>query len=1089
MSRVSVYIHAPLVAVAAILLSLTALADEFDNNREALLCLKTHLSSLNGAALVTWNKTSLDFCTWHGVTCSSSGQTQTRVVVALDMEAEGLTGEIPPCISNLSSLARIHLPNNGLSGGITQELGRLARLQYLNLSFNAISGEIPPGIGTLRNLSSLDLASNNLHGKIPPLLGSSPVLESISLADNFLTGEIPLFLANGSSLRYLSLKNNSLYGSIPAALFNSSTIREIYLRKNNLSGAIPPVILFSSQITYLDLTSNSLSGDIPPSLGNLSSLTALLAAQNQLQGSVPDFSKLSALQFLDLSYNNLSGTVHPSIYNLSLISFLGLANNNLEGTLPPDMGNTLPNIQVLMMTNNHFVGEIPRSLANVSSMQFLYLADNSLRGVIPSFSLMADLQVVMLYSNQLEAGDWTFLSSMKNCSKLLKLNFGQNNLRGDLPRSVADLPKTLTSLVLQSNYISGTIPLEIENLSSISLLYLDKNLLTGSIPYTLGKLNNLVVLSLSQNKLSGEIPQSIGNLNQLTELYLSENRLSGRIPTTLARCKELLALNLSCNALTGSINGDIFGKLNQLSWLLDLSHNKFTNSVPLELGSLINLASLNISHNKLTGKIPSTLGACVRLESLRIGSNLLEGSIPQSLANLRGTKVLDFSENNLSGVIPNFFGTFASLQYLNMSYNNFEGPIPIGGIFANRDKFFVQGNSHMCTNVPMEDLTVCSASVSKRKHNFIIPMLAVLSSIVALSSVLGIYFLIGNFFLKRKWKLNDHVDHSYMKLKKLTYSDLSKATNCFSSANIVGAGHFGTVYRGRIDVEDTMVAVKVFKLDQCGALDSFMAECKALKNIRHRNLVKVITACSTYDPMGNEFKALVFEYMANGNLQTRLHTETYRFENLSLGARISIAVDIASALEYLHNQCIPPVVHCDLKPSNVLFNSDDVACVCDFGLARSICVYSSGTQNISKSMVGPKGSIGYIAPEYGMGSQISTEGDVYSYGIIILEMLTGRHPTDEMFVDGFTLRKYVNASLSKIKDILDPRLIPEMVEQPCNQTHILCEHKTSIMDICALQLLKLGLLCSDESPKHRPLIHDVYSEAMSIKEAYFAMRI
>uniref|UniRef100_A0A0E0CIC9 Protein kinase domain-containing protein n=1 Tax=Oryza meridionalis TaxID=40149 RepID=A0A0E0CIC9_9ORYZ len=845
------------------------------------------------------------------------------------MEAQGLTGEIPPCISNLSSLARIHLPNNGLSGGLTFTAD-VARLRYLNLSFNAISGEIPQGLGRLPNLSSLDLTSNNLHGRIPPLLGSSSALESVGLADNYLTGEIPLFLANASSLRYLSLKNNSLYGSIPAALFNSSTIREIYLRKNNLSGAIPPVTMFPSRITNLDLTTNSLSGGIPPSLANLSSLTALLAAQNQLQGSIPDFSKLSALQFLDLSYNNLSGAVNPSIYNMSSISFLGLANNNLEGMMPPDIGNTLPNIQVLMMSNNHFVGEIPKSLANASNMQFLYLANNSLRGVIPSFGLMTDLQVVMLYSNQLEAGDWAFLSSLKNCSNLLKLHFGENNLRGDMPSSVADLPKTLTSLALPSNYISGTIPLEIGNLSSMSLLYLDNNLLTGSIPHTLGQLNNLVVLSLSQNKFSGEIPQSIGNLNQLAELYLSENQPSGRIPTTLARCQQLLALNLSSNALTGSISGDMFVKLNQLSWLLDLSNNQFISSIPLEFGSLINLASLNISHNKLTGRIPSTLGSCVRLESLRVGGNLLEGSISQSLANLRGTKVLDFSENNLS----------------------------VGGIFADRDKVFVQGNPHLCTNVPMDELTVCSASASKRKHKLIIPMLAVFSSIVLLSSILGLYFLIVNVLLKRKGKSNEHIDHSYMELKKLTYSDVSKATNKFSAGNIVGSGHFGTVYRGILDTEATMVAVKVFKLDQYGALDSFMAECKALKNIRHRNLVKVITACSTYDPMGSEFKALVFEYMANGSLESRLHTKFDRCGDLSLGERISIAFDIASALEYLHNQCIPPVVHCDLKPSNVLFNNDNVACVCGFGLARSIREYSSGTQSISRSMAGQGGLLG-----------------------------------------------------------------------------------------------------------------------------------
>ncbi|KAE8809019.1 putative LRR receptor-like serine/threonine-protein kinase [Hordeum vulgare] len=273
------------------------------------------------------------------------------------MEAEGLSGEIPPCISNLTYLVSIHLPNNSLSGHILPELGRLSRLRYLNLSFNTLTGTIPFSIGTLHNLSSLDLGNNRLSGEISPPLGSSGALETICLPNNLLGGEIPQSLANSSS-----------------------------------------------------------------------TLTALLLGQNQLQGFIPDFGKLSALEILDLSYNDLSGTVPHSIYNLSSLSVLGLANNNLRGTLPSDMGNTLHNIQILMMADNHFEGDIPATLQNASRMISIHLGNNYLTGVIPSFGSMPNLKYVMLYANQLEARDWTFFSSLANCTQLKNLNVDTNNI-------------------------------------------------------------------------------------------------------------------------------------------------------------------------------------------------------------------------------------------------------------------------------------------------------------------------------------------------------------------------------------------------------------------------------------------------------------------------------------------------------------------------------------------------------------------------------------------------------------------------------------------------------------------------------------
>jgi serine/threonine protein kinase len=227
-------------------------------------------------------------------------------------------------------------------------------------------------------------------------------------------------------------------------------------------------------------------------------------------------------------------------------------------------------------------------------------------------------------------------------------------------------------------------------------------------------------------------------------------------------------------------------------------------------------------------------------------------------------------------------------------------------------------------------------------------------ALVALSCVVFI-------LLKRSKRSKQSDNQSFTEMKSFSYADLVKATNGFSPDNLVGSGAYGTVYKGVLESETSgVVAIKIFKLDQLGAPKSFSAECEAFRNTRHHNLVRVISACSTWDNKGNDFKALIIEYMANGTLESWIYSETRR--PFSLGSRITIAVDIAAALDYLHNSCIPPIVHCDLKPSNVLLDDGMGARLSDFGLAKFLQSHNSSSITTSTSLAGPKGSIGYIAP-------------------------------------------------------------------------------------------------------------------------------
>nr|DAD26687.1 TPA_asm: hypothetical protein HUJ06_028155 [Nelumbo nucifera] len=255
-----------------------------------------------------------------------------------------------------------------------------------------------------------------------------------------------------------------------------------------------------------------------------------------------------------------------------------------------------------------------------------------------------------------------------------------------------------------------------------------------------------------------------------------------------------------------------------------------------------------------------------------------------------------------------------------------------------------------------------------------------------------------------------------------------------------------------------------------------MAECKAMRNIRHRNLIKIITVCSSMDFNGNDFKALVFEFMPNGSLEEWLHPGEEKKgqpRKLHFLIRLNIAIDVASALHYLHHQREVPIVHCDLKPSNVLLDNDMTARVSDFGMSRLL---SNSTKKLTQKQLSSfamKGTIGYAAPEYGMGAEVSTHGDVYSYGILLLEMFTGKRPTAEIFKEGLDLHNYCKMALSEgVLEIADPLLLyGEEIEQHGNNEFLSgWRHK---MPECLVSVIRIGVACSAEFPRERMEMNDV----------------
>ncbi|XP_050257675.1 receptor kinase-like protein Xa21 [Quercus robur] len=623
------------------------------------------------------------------------------------------------------------------------------------------------------------------------------------------------------------------------------------------------------------------------------------------------------------------------------------------------------------------------------------------------------------------------------------------------------------------------------NLVNLTTLRMSGNKFSGTIPDDITGLKKLQRLWLNNNRLSGILPITLGNLTLLNELYLYNNKLQGTIPSSIENCQNLLLLDLSQNNLTGIIPKQLFA-VSMLSIGLGLAQNFFLGSLPSEVGNLVHLYELDLSKNKLSGKIPSSLASCTSLEYLYLEGNLFQGEIPTSLSSSRGIQVMDLSRNNFSSQIPNFLEKL-SLKNLNLSFNDFQGEVPTKGVFANASAISLIGNSRLCGGISELNLPRCLVKEEKKiKWPFSVKVVISMACVILVITIVS-FFL----FYWRKNKRNDNSSKSSLKQSflRVSYQMLLKATDGFSLANLIGVGSFGSVYKGILGDDRSIVAIKVLNIQRQGASRSFVSECEALKNIRHRNLVKIITCCSSMDFHGNDFRALVYEFMPNGSLENWLHMDLetnimqVEIRNLNILQRTNIAIDVACALDYLHHHCPMLVVHCDKKPRNILFDCDMIAHVGDFGLAKFLLRLTDLKES---SSIGIRGTIGYTPPEYGLGSEVSTKGDVYSYGILLLEMITGKRPTDSVFEGGLNLHNYASMAVPDgVMEVVDPKLLNNVDE-------VLGSHNGCLANKikeCLISMVKVGVACSMELAQERWDISKAISELHLVRDIILGARI
>ncbi|WJX37069.1 hypothetical protein P8452_24880 [Trifolium repens] len=808
-------------------------------------------------------------------------------------------------------------------------------------------------------------------------------------------------------------------------------VQELQLMNLSLSGNLAPEIGSLLYMERLNFMWNKITGSIPKEIGNIKSLFLLLLNGNQLTGSLPDeLGFLPNLDRIQIDQNNISGPLPKSFANLNKTKHFHMNNNSISGQIPPELYR-LPKLVHFLLDNNKLSGYLPPELSRLPNLLILQLDNNNFEGN-------------------------TIPDTYSNMTKLLKLSLKNCNLRGPIP----DLSR---------------IP---------HLLYLDLsfNQLNESIPSKLSE--NITTIDLSNNELTGTIPSSFSSLSRLQRLSLANNSLIGSVSSTIWQDKtvngtEKFILELENNRFT-TVSGNIDLPTN----VTVLLHG---NPVCSNNNSLIQLCNSE-GVNDTSDLVPTNgIGVCPAqscpppyefsldcfcaaplLVRYRLKSPGFSDFIPY---------INDFEEYLTAGLSINTSQLNFTFQWeagprLRMNLKFF--PVYFG---PNSSHIFneteVQRIKSMFTgwNIPDSDLfgpyellnfnlgfyqnvTTTSSKSGISTGAIVGIVLGAIACAVTLSAIVTLLILRTKLKDYRAVSKRRRVSKSSIKMdgvRSFTYEEMSSATNHFSSSAQVGQGGYGKVYKGILP-DGTAVAIKRAQEGSLQGEKEFLTEISLLSRLHHRNLVSLIGYC---DEEGEQM--LVYEYMPNGTL--RDHLSVTAKEPLTFIMRLKIALGSAKGLMYLHNEADPPIFHRDVKASNILLDSKLSAKVADFGLSRLAPV--PDMEGIVPGHVSTvvKGTPGYLDPEYFLTHKLTDKSDVYSLGVVFLEILTGMHPISH----GKNIVREVNLSYQSgvIFSIIDP----QMGSYPSEHVE---------------KFLTLALKCCNDEPDNRPKMAEVVRELENI---------
>ncbi|XP_034708295.1 probable LRR receptor-like serine/threonine-protein kinase At1g12460 [Vitis riparia] len=787
----------------------------------------------------------------------------------------------------------------------------------------------------------------------------------------------------------------------------------------------------------------------------------------------PSLAGLKSLRILSLFGNRFTGNIPQEYAELGTLWKINLSTNALSGSIPEFIGD-LQNIRLLDLARNGYTGEIPASLfKNCYKTKFISLSRNSLSGFIPA--------------------------SIANCSKLEGFDFSFNNLSGVLPPAICDVQR-LAYLSVRSNVLTGSVRELIAGCQSLELLDLGSNMFTGLVPFGVLGLTNISYFNVSNNGFQGEIPESITCSGGLAVLDASRNNLDGEIPLSIASCGSLRVLDLGFNRLNGSIPdkiGDLrmltfirlgnnsiggtipvgFGRI-ELLLVLDLHNLNLVGEIPGDISNCMYLRVLDLSGNALGGDIPETIYNMTNLEILDLHRNQLNGSIPATLGSLSKLQILDLSQNSLSGSIPPSLENLTMLTYFNISYNSLSGAIPpmpkIQGFGSTA--FF--HNPGLCGD-PLES---CSgngtASASRKTKLLTVPaIVAIVAAAVILTGVCVISIM--NIRARRRRKDHETVVEStplgssesnviigklvlFSKSLPSKYEDWEAGTKALlDKDSLIGGGSIGTVYKTTFEGGISIAVKKLEFLGRIRSQDEFEHEIGRLGNLQHPNLV----AFQGYY-WSSTMQLILSEFVPNGNLYDNLHGLNYPGTSTGVGnselywsRRFQIALGTARALAYLHHDCRPPILHLNIKSSNILLDEKYEAKLSDYGLGKLLPILDN--YGLTKF----HNAVGYVAPELAQSFRLSEKCDVYSFGIILLELVTGRNPVESSAANEVVvLCEYVRG------------LLESGTASNCFDTNLRGFSENEL-----IQVMKLGLICTSETPLRRPSMAEVIQVLESIR--------
>ncbi|KAI3458467.1 hypothetical protein Pfo_015130 [Paulownia fortunei] len=684
----------------------------------------------------------------------------------------------------------------------------------------------------------------------------------------------------------------------------------------------------------------------------------------------------------------------------------------------------------LVLGRNGFTWEVPEWIGEMRSLETLDLSENNFTGELPdSFGKLQSLKILNVSRN---AFSGSLPEAMSNCMNLLAFDISHNSLTGNLPSWVFKLG--LQQVLFSDNKLSGSI----DNAFASSMENSQKN---------------LVILDVSQNKLSGAIPSALGNFGSLKFLNMTRNSFQGSIPANIGQLKILS--------------------------ILDLSENQLNGSIPAEMGGLTSLDELRLEKNSLVGNIPLSIGNCALLKSLYLAHNEITGPVPASLAKLSYLQIVDFSFNKLTGTLPKQLANLARLQSFNISHNQLQGELPVGGFFNTIAPSSVSGNPSLCgaavnrscptvlpkpivLNPNSTDATPGTISQTFGRGKKILSISALIAIGAAAAIVIGVIAItVLNLRVRSSMSRSavaltfsggDDFSHSPSTNgnsgKLVMFSgdpDFSTGAHALLNKDCeLGRGGFGAVYRTTLGDGRSVAIKKLTVSSLVKSQEDFEREVKKLGKVVHVNLVALDGYYWT-----PSLQLLIYEFVPGGNLYKHLHEgsgENY----LSWNERFNIILGAAKGLAHLHQM---NVIHYNLKSSNILIDSSGEPKVADYGLARLLPMLD---RYVLSSKI--QSALGYMAPEFACKTvKITDKCDVYGFGILVLEVVTGKRPVEYMEDDVVVLCDMVRGALEegKVEECVDGRL----------QGNFPAEE--------AIPVMKLGLICTSQVPSNRPDMAEV----------------